>query len=109
MRTICGKFLLVLIVIVAFTKQVNAQVTSGKIVFERKTNLYKKFKSDDVKDWLQPEDKNKVDIFELYFNDSISVFMPQESDLKERMSWATSKNSVYENFNRNTRLLPKHF
>jgi GLPGLI family protein len=35
--------------------------------------------------------------FELYFNDSLSVFKPQESDLKEQMSWATSKNQVYQN------------
>lgn len=76
-----------------------AQITSGKIVFERKTNLYKKFKGDDVKEWLKEEDKIKVDVFELYFNDSLSVFKPQDSDLRERMSWATSKNTVYQNFN----------
>ena len=75
-----------------------AQITSGKIVFERKTNLYKKYKDDNVKDWLKEIDKNKVDYFELYFNDSMSVFVPQESDLKERMSWATSKNTTYQNF-----------
>ncbi|CAN5477960.1 GLPGLI family protein [soil metagenome] len=102
MRTICGKFLLVIAVLFAFGKQTDAQITSGKIVFERRTNLYKKFKDDNVKEWLQPEDKNKVDMFELYFNDSVSVFKPQESDLKERMSWATSKNTTYQNFNTNT-------
>ena len=76
-----------------------AQITSGKIVFERKTNLYKKFKDDNVKDWIKEIDKSKVDYFELYFNDSMSMFMPQESELKERMSWATSKNTTYQNFN----------
>lgn len=75
-----------------------AQITSGKITYERKTNLYKKFKNNgDVKEWLKEEDKNKIDIFEMYFNDSLSVFMPQESDLVERMSWATTKNVVYQN------------
>lgn len=78
-----------------------AQVSYGKITYERKTNLYKKFKDDDVKDWLREEDKNKVDVFELYFTDSASVFMPQDSDLKDRNSWATSKNTVYQNFNTN--------
>ncbi|MGZ4056354.1 MAG: GLPGLI family protein [Bacteroidia bacterium] len=87
-----------------FILEGSSQITSGKIVFERKTNLYKKFKDDNVKDWLEADDKNKVDVFELYFNDSLSAFKPQESDLKERMSWATSKNSVYENFNTNSRL-----
>ncbi len=73
-----------------------AQITAGKITYERKTNLYKKFKDDDIREWLKEEDKNKVDVFELYFNDSISVFKPEESDLKEKMTWATSKNVVYQ-------------
>jgi len=84
------------------------QITYGKITYERKTNLYKKFKNNgDVKEWLKEEDKNKTDIFELYFNDSLSVFKPQESDLVERMSWATSKNVVYENHIKKTRLTEK--
>jgi GLPGLI family protein len=81
-----------------------SQITNGKIVYERKTNLYKKFKGDDVKEWLREEDKNKVDVFELYFNDSMSLFKPQESDLREKMSWATSKTTVYQNLKRNSRL-----
>ena len=84
-----------------------AQITGGKIVYERKTNLYKKYKDDDVKDWLKEEDKNKVDVFELYFNDSLSLYKPEESDLKERMSWATSKNIVYQNFLAKTRVTIK--
>ena len=79
--------------------QVNAQVIQGKITYERKTNLFKKYKDDDnMKDWIKEENKNKVDLFELYFNDSISVFKPQESDLRENFSWTTTKNTVYENF-----------
>lgn len=74
----------------------SAQLHSGKVVFERKTNLHKRFKGES-KDWIKEEDKIKVDIFELYFNDSISAFIPKESDLKEKMSWATNKNSVYIN------------
>ena len=100
MRTICNK-LFVCCLLAMLSLNGFAQITSGKIVYERRTNLYKKFKWDNVQDWLQPEDKNKVDMFELYFNDSLSLFKIQESDLKERMSWATSKNTVYQNFNRN--------
>lgn len=85
-----------------------AQIDYGKITYERKTNLYKKFKNNgDVKEWLREEDKNKVDVFELYFNDSLSVFKPQESDLVDRMSWATSKNVVYQNKKDNSRLTEK--
>ncbi|MCD6017501.1 MAG: hypothetical protein K0S53_622 [Bacteroidetes bacterium] len=86
----------------------SSQITYGKITYERKTNLYKKFKNNgDVKEWLKEEDKNKIDIFELYFNDSLSVFKPQESDLVERMSWATTKNVVYQNHIANKRLTEK--
>src|SRR3977135_1848268 len=74
------------------------QITSGKITYERKTNLYKKFKDwDGVKDYIKEGDKTKVDVFELLFNDSVSLFRPQESDLKENFSWATEKNTVYQN------------
>ena len=86
----------------------SAQISYGKITYERKTNLYKKFKNNgDVKEWLKEEDKNKIDMFELYFNDTTSVFKPQESDLVERMSWATNKNVVYQNYKANTRFTEK--
>ena len=80
------------------------QISSGKITYERKTNLYKKYKNDDVQEWLGNENKNKVDVFELYFNDSMSVFKPQDSDIRDRMSWATTHNTVYQNLNSNKRL-----
>ena len=87
---------------------IQSQIKSGKITYERKTNLYKKFKNNgDVKEWLKEEDKNKLDVFELYFNDSLSVFKPQESDLVERMSCSTNKNSVYQNRQTNKRLTIK--
>jgi len=90
------------------TQVAQSQITYGKITYERKTNLYKKFKNNgDVKEWLREEDKNKVDVFELYFDDSLSVFKPQESDLVERMSWATTKNVVYQNYVSNKRLTEK--
>lgn len=85
-----------------------SQITSGKITYERRTNLYKKFKNNgDVKEWLREEDKNKIDVFELYFNDTLSVFKPQESDLVEKMSWATTKNVVYQNRITHKRLTEK--
>lgn len=85
-----------------------SQITQGKITYERRTNLYKKFKNDSyVKEWLREEDKNKIDVFELYFNDTISAFKPQESDLVEKMSWATSKNVVYQNYKTKQRYTEK--
>lgn len=85
-----------------------AQITAGKITFERKTNLYKRFKGDDVKRWLDEKDKIKIDFFELNFNDTNSVFKPQETDIRDDMEWATSKNTVYQNFNTGTRYVIKN-
>jgi GLPGLI family protein len=103
-----GKITFLLFIAVSLCVCTKAQISTGKIVFERKTNLYKKFKGNDVKEWLQEEDKNKVDLFELYFTDSTCVFQPQESDLREKMSWATSKNIVYQKLNQNLRLTIKN-
>src|ERR1039458_963141 len=96
--------LALLIIFLLINLAISAQITSGKIVYERKTNLYKKLsKWGDVKDWIKEEDRTKVDMFELYFNDSLSLFKQQESDLKESYSWATDKNTVYQNLKRNHR------
>ena len=85
-----------------------SQITSGKIIYERKTNLYKKFKNwDGVKEWIREEDRNKVDEFELVFNDTCSAFTPVESELKESFGWATSKNAVYQNFNTGKKYMVK--
>lgn len=84
-----------------------AQISTAKITFERKTNLYKKYKQDRVREWIKEEDKIKIDYFELFVTDSASVFRPQESELRERYSWATAKNSVYQDFSRHTRYLIK--
>ncbi|MDI9340074.1 MAG: GLPGLI family protein [Sediminibacterium sp.] len=87
--------------------QSRAQISSGKITYERKTNLYKKFKDNDVKEWIKEADKIKTDFFELYFTDTFSLFKLQESDLKESYSWATSKNTVYQNFKTGKRYIVK--
>ena len=87
--------------------RMKSQISSAKITYERKTNLYKKFKEHDVEDWMKEEDKIKIDYFELLVLDTCSLFKPQESDLKETFSWATSKNTVYQNFNSRTRYVIK--
>jgi GLPGLI family protein len=87
-----------------FSFESAGQITSGKILFERKTNLYKRFKNEDwVTNWVKESDKTKVDEFEMFFNDSLTAFKPKESEEKENYSWMTSKNSVYQNLNRNSR------
>lgn len=80
-----------------------AQISSAKITYERKTNLYKKFKGEWAREWIKEGEKVKLDYFELNFNDTCSAFVPQESELKEDFGWATGKNKVYQNFNTSTR------
>jgi GLPGLI family protein len=100
------KRIFVFLLTVCFSK-LNAQITSGKITYERKTNLYKQMKGENVKNWIKEEDKIKLEYFELFFNDTCSAFKPQESELKENFAWATSKNKVYQNFNNSTRYMIK--
>lgn len=95
MKTI--KFKLILFIFI-FNLKFQAQISNAKITFERKTNLFKKFKDNNVEDWMKEEDKIKIDYFELFVTDTFSLFQPQESDLRENMSWATGKNVVYQDF-----------
>lgn len=93
------KKIILLPLIIVIANICRAQINNAKITYERKTNLYKKFKDNNVEDWMKEEDKIKIDYFELFVTDTFSLFRPQESDLREQMSWATSKTTVYQDFN----------
>jgi len=92
------------VLICSVTYMASGQITSGKIVFERKTNLFKKFKDEGTKQWLGEKNKTRIEQFELFFNDSVSLFRPIESELKDELSWATTQNTVYQELNSQTRL-----
>lgn len=84
-----------------------AQITSGKIVYERKTNLKKLFKDNPrVKPFLKDDLTWKLDSFALHFNDSATAFLPIESDEQEdgMMKMLTTHNIVYKNYNRNEKI-----
>jgi GLPGLI family protein len=98
------QFILILM-FVSFSLSAEAQYTYGKISFERKTNLLKKYKG--WGDWIQKDEKDKIDQFEFIFNDTMSIFKPVDSDIKERMGWATSKNTVVQNLKTMTRIASK--
>ncbi len=83
------------------------QIHSAKITFERKTNLYKKFKDQGTQRWIKEEDRIKIDYFELLVNDSMALFKPQESELRETYAWATAKNTVLQNLNTQSRYMIK--
>lgn len=96
---------IVIVILIAFAQTGLAQITSGKITFERRTNLMKKFRDERSKRWLNESNKNAIDMFELYFNDSLAVFLPIEDESKKgMMSWATNRNTVSQNIKTGTRL-----
>jgi GLPGLI family protein len=77
--------------------QTSAQITNAKITFERRTNLYKKYRNNNnLSRWVKEDDKIKTEVFELFITDTMSLFRPQESNLKEMNTWMTSKNTVYQ-------------
>ena len=85
------------------TLSLNGQIKSGIILFERKTNLLKKYKTPESQRWLRGE-KTKIDRFNLYFNPEKSIFLPDESTIPSKADWATSKNTVFQNFTTGERI-----
>lgn len=81
-----------------------AQISFGKITYERKSNLFKRFKDEQTQRWIGEKNKTKIDQFELVFNDTMSVFKPMEMEFRDELSWATNKNSVQQNFHTGERI-----
>lgn len=99
-----SKSILFSIIFLTFGFISNAQITAGKITFERKTNLLKRFNDPNMIRWLGEKNKTKIDLFDLYFNDSISIFIPHDIEGNDELSWATNRNTVYQNINQESRL-----
>lgn len=76
---------------------VHSQIQEGKIVFERKVNLFKKYTNKSTQDYIKEENKYRTERFTLYFNDSISVFLPEETFERDRLSWTTNSNTIVQN------------
>jgi GLPGLI family protein len=93
---------------ICFLTELNAQtyISNGKVVFERRTNLEKRFEGMEDNRWMRNVDLSKpqVDQFELIFNDSSSVFRPIIDGNSMGMSeWLTMKNTTYQNLNEEER------
>ncbi|TNE53307.1 MAG: GLPGLI family protein [Bacteroidetes bacterium] len=85
-----------------------AQITSGRIVYERRTNLKKLYGNvPQMKRFINEENKIKKEQFELLFNDTCSAFLPIEDPNMERgmMSWMTQKNKTYQNRSQQTQMM----
>ncbi len=81
-----------------------SQINTGKIVFERRTNLKKQIIDGRMKSQVNENNKIRVEFFDLYFNDTCSIFKPILSDEADPLSWATNKNTIYQNFKSNQKL-----
>lgn len=79
-------------------------ITEGKIIFERRTNLEKRFDDERVRKWLG-DAKVKNEDFELIFNDTLSIFKPILSDAPDQLNWATSRNTMRQNFASNEKII----
>lgn len=77
------------------------QYKSGKIVFERKTNLEKRF-GEGSRKWLDEKSRIKIEYFDLVFNDTCSLWQAQQTGIPDPTSWGTSRNLVYRNTQQNT-------
>lgn len=78
-----------------------AQITSGRIVFERRTNLQKRIGDNPrMKNFINEQNKIRIEKFELFFNDSMCVFRPMEDEDAAAQGWMrymTTRNTVYQN------------
>jgi GLPGLI family protein len=90
-----------------FGSAVHAQMTSGRIVYERKVNLEKLFKDNErVRQFLPEGTKYRIEDFELLFTDSSSSFLHIETNEPNQgfMKYLTTHNKVYTDLNNNTRM-----
>lgn len=76
---------------------VHSQIQEGKIIFERKTNLFKKYTNKGTQDYIGESNKYKTEQFNLYFTETASVFEAEES-YDNKLSWATTQNVVFQDF-----------
>lgn len=100
-----GRIKVAFILIVFFQLNFFGQSSSGRIVFERKTNMEKKLKNINaewVTDFIASQ-KIRKEEFELFFTDSCAIFKPIEDDeVSDDFDGLTSRNTIYQNFNSNS-------
>lgn len=83
--------------------------SAGEITFVRKTNVQKKYKGSPMARWMKDAPKTKVDTFKMYFNDTMSAFVPVIPEIPEENPWLTSKHTTVQNFNKDERIVEYDF
>ena len=92
-----------LLLLILIASSAFGQIKSGVIIFERKTNLLKKYKNEQSRKWLGDK-KVKIDKFELHFTPTESFFVPVKVVEEGRMGWLTMKNTVHQDLEKKERL-----
>ncbi len=88
------------VLLCTFSIGAQTMMSSGKITFERRTNLEKRYEGQDVGDWMKGRlKKPKIDEFELRFTDSTAIFIPILPEVPDEREWATMQNTTYQNLN----------
>jgi GLPGLI family protein len=86
----------------------SAQITEGRIVFERKTNLKKRMGDNPrMKNFITEENKYRIENFELFFNDTSCVFkpIPDEEAADGFIKYFTTHNTVYQNLTKKEKFI----
>lgn len=80
-------------------------INAGKITFERRTNLEKRFTDQRMKRFVTEANKIRIESFMLAFNDTSSYFAIIDNNQPEEMAWLTTKNAYYQNLSTNMQLM----
>lgn len=103
---VCSKGILILLLLIVASFDLIAQkevMTSGEILFERRTNLEKRYEGMEQNRWMRGDlKKPMVEEFKLYFTDSTALFKPILPEVPDEREWATMKNTSYQNLNNGT-------
>ncbi len=103
---VCSNSILLffLLTVVSFTSIAqNSAMTSGEILYERRTNLEKRYEGMDQNRWMRGDlKKPMVEEFKLYFTDSTALFKPILPEVPDEREWATMKNTSYQNLSNGT-------
>lgn len=84
------------------------QITSGKITFERRTNIKKKFGDDErMKRFITEDNKIRLEVFELYFDENKSSFKVVEDEDEEQgfMRYTTQRNVTHQDLQKDEVLI----
>lgn len=105
MKRILLNLVLIFLILAADAQIETRFITTGKIEFERKTNLHRLFFSGETNSWQEAFKKAvpqfRTDYFDLYFNESKTLYKPgKDSDVPKPMGmWQNPpamENTVYK-------------